>query len=100
VALAEKTAQKVGVEIQELNQLLQNIETARPIDDLTVEDVVRAKPELLGKVQKMLERQQYGLPAYLDKYVFSTMLLMSIGLGKRALVSSRWENTKFPSCIF
>ena len=65
--MAEKTASKVGVELIELNELLNNIETARPIDDLTVEDVVRAKPELLGKTQKMIERQQYGLPVYLDK---------------------------------
>lgn len=36
---------------------------------MQVEDVVAAKPELLGKVQKMMERQQWGHPKYLEKWV-------------------------------
>ncbi|KXS19870.1 hypothetical protein M427DRAFT_432265 [Gonapodya prolifera JEL478] len=68
LALAERTAAKVEVEVKELGELLKSIETARPVDELTVEDVVAAKPELKGKAMKMLERQQYGLPAYLEKF--------------------------------
>ncbi|KAJ3342284.1 ATP synthase d subunit [Gonapodya sp. JEL0774] len=68
LALAERTAAKVEVEVKELGELLKNIENARPVDQLTVEDVVAAKPELKGKAMKMLERQQYGLPAYLEKF--------------------------------
>ncbi|KAI9006931.1 hypothetical protein DFJ74DRAFT_689854 [Hyaloraphidium curvatum] len=68
VLLAQKTAAKVNSEVTELNELLKNIESARPVEDLTVEDVVAAKPEILGKVQKMMERQQWGHPAYLEKF--------------------------------
>jgi len=36
VALAQKTQESVGVELKELNTLLKDIETARPVDQLTV----------------------------------------------------------------
>ncbi|KAJ3084944.1 ATP synthase d subunit, partial [Quaeritorhiza haematococci] len=68
VAAAEKTAEKVGAELTELQELLTNIETARPVDQLTVDDVTKAMPEIDTTVEKMAKRGQWILPGYYEKF--------------------------------
>ncbi|KAJ3415821.1 ATP synthase d subunit [Chytridiales sp. JEL 0842] len=68
VAAAEKTAAKINVELKELNELLTNIETARPVDQLTVEDVAHAYPELDNTVAKMAKRGQWIVPGYYERF--------------------------------
>ncbi|KAJ3129562.1 ATP synthase d subunit [Nowakowskiella sp. JEL0407] len=68
VAAAEKTAKKINVEMTELNDLLKNIETARPIEQVTVEDVALAIPELDATVQKMIKRGQWTVPGYYERF--------------------------------
>ncbi|KAI9327243.1 hypothetical protein DFJ73DRAFT_632218 [Zopfochytrium polystomum] len=68
VAAAEKTALKINAEMKELKELLVNIETARPVDQLTVDDVAKAYPELDKIVEKMVRRGQWYLPGYYEKF--------------------------------
>ncbi|KAI8826559.1 uncharacterized protein EV422DRAFT_490627 [Fimicolochytrium jonesii] len=70
VAAAQKTQQKVKGEVDELKVLLTNIETARPVDQLTVDDVAKAYPELDKTVEKMVKRGQWKVPGYYERYVF------------------------------
>ncbi|KAI8921512.1 hypothetical protein BC831DRAFT_476852 [Entophlyctis helioformis] len=68
VAAAQLTASKVNAELLELNELLTHIETARPIEQLTTEDVVKALPEIDTTVEKMSKRGQWRVPGYYEKF--------------------------------
>ncbi|TPX38592.1 hypothetical protein SeMB42_g06646 [Synchytrium endobioticum] len=68
VAQAEKTVQSLHGELNELNDLLTNIETARPVEQLTVQDVIKAMPELDATVEKMAKRGQWRVPGYYEKF--------------------------------
>ncbi|KAJ3236097.1 ATP synthase d subunit [Chytriomyces hyalinus] len=67
VAAAEATERRINQELVELKDLLVHIETARPVDQLTVDDVVKAVPEIDGIVEKMAKRGQWRLPGYYEK---------------------------------
>ena len=45
-----------------------NIENARPIDQLTVDDVSLAYPQLDSIVEKMSKRGQWRVPGYYEKF--------------------------------
>ncbi|KAJ3247157.1 ATP synthase d subunit [Chytriomyces hyalinus] len=68
VAAAEATERRINQELVELKDLLVHIETARPVDQLTVDDVVKAVPEIDGIVEKMAKRGQWRLPGYYEKF--------------------------------
>ncbi|KAI9096132.1 hypothetical protein DFS34DRAFT_154890 [Phlyctochytrium arcticum] len=68
VSAAERTQKKVAVEVKELQELLHNIETARPVDQLTVDDVAKAYPELDATVAKMAKRGQWRVPGYYERF--------------------------------
>ncbi|TPX67200.1 hypothetical protein SpCBS45565_g03977 [Spizellomyces sp. 'palustris'] len=68
VAAAQQTSKKVNAEVSELQVLLTNIETARPVDQLTVDDVAKAYPELDKTVEKMAKRGQWKVPGYYERF--------------------------------
>ncbi|KAJ3057195.1 ATP synthase d subunit [Rhizophlyctis rosea] len=70
IAAAETTRQQVAGELGELQQMLKNIETARPVDQLTVDDVCNAVPnqEIDRTVIKMAKRGQWVVPGYYEKF--------------------------------
>ncbi|KAJ3130889.1 ATP synthase d subunit [Physocladia obscura] len=68
VAAAQATEARINQELAELKDLLVNIETARPIDQLTVDDVVQAVPEIDAVVEKMAKRNQWRVPGYYEKF--------------------------------
>jgi F-type H+-transporting ATPase subunit d len=65
---ALKTQEYVTKEINELKVLLGDIEQARPIDQLTVDDVAKAYPPLDSIVEKMAKRGQWKVPGYYEKF--------------------------------
>lgn len=65
---AKETSAAVAKELKELKQLLVDIETARPIDQLTVDDVAKSIPDLDAKVEKMVKRGQWNPPGYYEKF--------------------------------
>lgn len=68
VEVAKKTEQSIQAEMSELKVLQKDIETARPIAELTVDDVAKAYPELDKTVEKMALRGQWRVPGYYEKY--------------------------------
>lgn len=68
VAAAKKTETSISGDLKEMKELLKHIETARPIDQLTVEDVAKAYPSLDATVEKMAKRGQWSVPGYYEKF--------------------------------
>ncbi|EAS27544.3 ATP synthase subunit D, mitochondrial [Coccidioides immitis RS] len=68
VTSAEATKGKVEEELKYLEKTLENIETARPWEDLTVDDVVTAQPEIEKKTAELVKRGIWMPPGYKEKY--------------------------------
>ncbi len=64
---AQKTQEMLAKEMTELQLLLKDIEEARPIDQLTVDDIAKAS-DLDEKVEKMAKRGQWKVPGYYEKF--------------------------------
>lgn len=65
---AKATESKVEAELSDLIKTLDNIESARPFNELTVDDVLAAKPELETKVQEMVKKGRWDVPGYSEKF--------------------------------
>lgn len=71
---AKQTEHLVSQELTALRETLKNIENARPFDELTVDDLIKAKPEIDKKVEEMVKKGKWEVPEYYDK--FGNMNLM------------------------
>ncbi|CAH2354446.1 ATP synthase subunit d, mitochondrial [[Candida] railenensis] len=65
---AKLTAKSVTEEIKQLEETLKDIEGARPFDQLTVEDVSSARPDLNEKVTYMVKNGKWNVPGYKEKF--------------------------------
>ncbi|CAN6649449.1 ATP synthase subunit d, mitochondrial [Trichomonascus vanleenenianus] len=65
---AQATEKLVSEELVELQKTLDNIENARPFEQLTVADIHKARPEIKAKVDEMLKKGSWSVPGYTDKY--------------------------------
>ncbi|KAI1433254.1 hypothetical protein GGR50DRAFT_688407 [Xylaria sp. CBS 124048] len=65
---AEATKKEVEKELQNLNATLTNIETARPFDELSVEDVVKAEPSIDEKTATLVSKGRWAVPGYKEKF--------------------------------
>ena len=68
VAKAEETSVKIDEELKNLQKTLANIEEARPFEDLTVDDVAQARPEILKAVETMVSKGKFSVPGYKEKF--------------------------------
>ncbi|KAG8925269.1 ATP synthase d subunit [Tulasnella sp. 419] len=68
VAKAEETSKKIDQELKDLQATLANIEEARPFEDLTVDDVGAARPEVLKAVETMISKGKFSVPGYKEKF--------------------------------
>lgn len=67
VSAAEETTNKIKTELVDLKAALVNIEQSRPIDDLLVEDVAKAIPELDEAVDTMISKGKWEVPGFKEK---------------------------------
>lgn len=65
---AKLTEKSVIEEIEQLTATLKDIEGARPFDQLTVEDVAKARPDLDEKVNYMIKNGKWEVPGYKEKF--------------------------------
>ncbi|KAJ9143279.1 NAC-domain-containing protein [Coniochaeta hoffmannii] len=65
---AEATKQKVDLELQDLEKTLRNIETARPFEELTVDEVAAAEPSIDEKTAKLVSKGRWSVPGYKEKF--------------------------------
>ncbi|KAI4166867.1 MAG: hypothetical protein LQ343_007688 [Gyalolechia ehrenbergii] len=68
VKSAEETKGKVDVEVRELEKTLRNIETARPFEDLTVDEVAAAQPEIDKRTEQLVSKGRWQVPGYKEKF--------------------------------
>ncbi|RHZ79016.1 hypothetical protein Glove_152g35 [Diversispora epigaea] len=68
VASAKKISTKADSELRDLHVTLTNMEEARPFKELTVEEVVKAKPEIVDIVEKMVKKHRWAVPGYEETY--------------------------------
>lgn len=68
VAKAQETAEKIDVELKELQATLANIEEARPFDDLSCDDVGKAHPRIVEAVETMVKKGKWTVPGYKEKF--------------------------------
>ncbi|KAK5133130.1 ATP synthase d subunit [Meristemomyces frigidus] len=68
VKSAEETKGRVDAELSDLEKTLKNIETARPFDELTVDEVVAARPEIDEKVTSLVSKGRWQVPGYKEKF--------------------------------
>lgn len=65
---AKLTEKSVLQEVEQLQATLKDIEGARPFDQLTVEDVSKARPDLEEKVNYMVKNGKWSVPSYKEKF--------------------------------
>ncbi|CCE65959.1 hypothetical protein TPHA_0N01780 [Tetrapisispora phaffii CBS 4417] len=65
---AKRTEEMVAKELLDLKATLKNIESARPFDELTVDELVAAKPEIDAKVEEMVKKGRWDVPGYKEKF--------------------------------
>ena len=61
---AEATREKVDLELKDLEKTLTNIETARPFEDLTVDEVAAAEPSIDEKTARLVSKGRWDVPGY------------------------------------
>lgn len=65
---AESTQSSVTDEIKSLEETLKNIQGARAFEDLVVEDILKAAPEVDEKVAEMVKKGKWNVPGYEEKF--------------------------------
>ncbi|SCU95742.1 LAMI_0F03576g1_1 [Lachancea mirantina] len=65
---AKETETVVAQELKDLQATLQNIESARPFDELTVDDLSKARPDIDAKVEEMVKKGKWEVPGYKEKF--------------------------------
>ncbi|KAF1808772.1 NAC-domain-containing protein [Eremomyces bilateralis CBS 781.70] len=68
VKSAEETKTVVDAELKDLEKTLRNIEEARPFDDLTVEEVAAARPDIDKRTEQLVSKGQWQVPGYKEKF--------------------------------
>ncbi|KAH0538207.1 ATP synthase d subunit [Glutinoglossum americanum] len=65
---AEETKGKVDAELSDLDKTLRNIEEARPFEDLTVDEVVAARPDIEERTKQLVSKGRWAVPGYKEKF--------------------------------
>lgn len=65
---AQETANVVQHELAKLHSTLKNIESARSFDDLTINDVSKAAEEIDQKLVELVNKGQWVVPGYKEKF--------------------------------
>ncbi|KAF2135678.1 uncharacterized protein K452DRAFT_330091 [Aplosporella prunicola CBS 121167] len=68
VKSAEETKGVIENELKDLEKTLKNIEEARPFEDLTVEDVAAARPDIDKRTEQLVSKGRWAVPGYKEKF--------------------------------
>lgn len=68
VKSAEDTTTKIESELKELNATLSNIKDARGFQELTLQDIAKARPQIPQAVDTMVEKGKWSVPGYKEKF--------------------------------
>ncbi|MCJ1326537.1 ATP synthase d subunit [Thelotrema lepadinum] len=65
---AQETKGVVDKELQDLENTLKNIEEARPFEDLTVDEVAAARPDIDQRTEQLVSKGRWQVPGYKEKF--------------------------------
>ena len=65
---ALETQAKIESEMVELKEFLNNIETARPFEQISVDDLEKASPDSDKVIATMVKRGQFRIPGYFEQF--------------------------------
>ncbi|MCJ1228922.1 ATP synthase d subunit [Toensbergia leucococca] len=65
---AQETKGAVDAELKDLEKTLTNIEEARPFEDLTVDEVVAARPDIDERTSQLVSKGRWQVPGYKEKF--------------------------------
>jgi hypothetical protein len=68
VKAAQKTEETVKIELASLSVMLKDIQTARPLEHLMVDDVAAILPEIDQRTAELAHRGQWIVPGYYEKF--------------------------------
>ena len=68
VKQAQESSAKLEAELKDLKETLSIIEGARPFDQLSVADVIAARPEIGKTVDEMVKKGKWTVPGYHEKF--------------------------------
>ena len=68
VKQAEESSVKIEAELKDLKATLDNIESARPFEQLSTTDIIRARPEIGETVAEIVKKGKWTLPGYEEKF--------------------------------
>ncbi|KAF2654078.1 NAC-domain-containing protein [Lophiostoma macrostomum CBS 122681] len=68
VRSAEETKSVVDKELRDLEKTLKNIEEARPFEDLTVDEVAAAQPDIDKRTEQLVSKGRWMVPGYREKF--------------------------------
>ncbi|KAJ2353200.1 ATP synthase d subunit [Coemansia erecta] len=74
VSSAQLYVKETEANLADLSETVTNIDQARPITQLTVEDVVKAKPEVVQRTEEMVKKGQFTVDNYDDKFPSLVMI--------------------------
>ncbi|KAJ2709534.1 ATP synthase d subunit [Coemansia spiralis] len=74
VASAELYVKETTANLADLSDTVTNIEQARPITQLTVDDVVKAKPEVVQYTEDLVKKGQFTVDGYDEKFPSLVMI--------------------------
>ncbi|TVY18670.1 Mitochondrial ATP synthase subunit d [Lachnellula arida] len=65
---AVETVGRVELELKDLEKTLKNIESARPFDELTVDEIAAAEPQIDEKTNQLVSKGRWMVPGYKEKF--------------------------------
>ncbi|MCJ1455742.1 ATP synthase d subunit [Mycoblastus sanguinarius] len=68
VKSAEETKGRVDGELKDLQKTLENIEQARPFEDLTVDEAAAARPDIDERTSQLVSKGRWHVPGYKEKF--------------------------------
>lgn len=68
VTSATEASQKIDEELEALNATLQNIQGARPFEELTLSDIDKAEPRIAQTVETMVKKGKWTVEGYSEKF--------------------------------
>ncbi|KAJ2244309.1 ATP synthase d subunit, partial [Coemansia sp. RSA 455] len=74
IASAELYVKETAANLADLNETVANIETARPVTQLTVEDVVKAKPDVVQYTEEMVKQGKFTVDGYDERFPSLSLL--------------------------
>ncbi|KAJ1918200.1 ATP synthase d subunit [Mycoemilia scoparia] len=68
VEAAEAYVKEVNAKLVDLHETVENIDSARPIEQLTVDDVIQARPEIVAEVEALVKEGKFTVSEYESKF--------------------------------